>query len=82
MEYELDAMKAELAVMRVEKICMEAWLIAAESELEEKKKVLSEYKAMAKFADDLVSIFIKGGADKLDEGTMKLRLDRESYEGL
>lgn len=50
---------------------MEAWVMAKESELEEKKKMLSESKAKAKCAEDLVVAFIEGGADNVDEETMK-----------
>ncbi|KAK8628433.1 hypothetical protein V6N13_064140 [Hibiscus sabdariffa] len=49
----MPMMKAELEKMQEERKCMEAWLISAESALKEKKRMLSEYKAMAKLALDL-----------------------------
>ncbi|KAK8634113.1 hypothetical protein V6N13_014942 [Hibiscus sabdariffa] len=61
--------------MQEETKCMEAWLIAAESALEEKKRILSEYKSMAKLADDLLSVFMKesheNNGEELDEETTK-----------
>ncbi|KAL4376584.1 hypothetical protein GQ457_02G032660 [Hibiscus cannabinus] len=68
-------MKAELELMRHEKIYMEASLTAAESALQEKRRVVSMYKAMEKLADDLLDVVIEaGGVDngqELDEETIK-----------
>ncbi|KAK9017477.1 hypothetical protein V6N11_079956 [Hibiscus sabdariffa] len=68
-------MKAELEKMQEERKCMEAWLISAENALEEKKRMLSEYKAMAKLAHDLVSVFMEespeNNGEELDEETIK-----------
>ncbi|KAG4122151.1 hypothetical protein ERO13_D11G248800v2 [Gossypium hirsutum] len=73
----LERMKADLEKMREEKACMEACLIAVGIELEEKKRVLSEYKAMAEVADGLLGIVNEEDGDNvhigedLDEETMK-----------
>ncbi|KAL4379721.1 hypothetical protein GQ457_02G032680 [Hibiscus cannabinus] len=71
----LETMKAELEIMRHEKIHMEALLTAAERALQEKKRVVSMYKAMEKLADDLLDVVMEaGGVDngqELDEETIK-----------
>ena len=68
-------MKAELAMMKEKKICMEARLIAAENSLEEHKRVLSEYKAIEKLVDDLVDVVIEAGGDNLDKEIMKVLIE-------
>lgn len=70
-------MKADLETLREEKERMEAWLIAAEIALQEKKRVLSEYKAMTEVVDDLLVVVTEEGGDylyigeDLDEEKMK-----------
>ena len=59
---------------------MEAPLIAAKSELEEKKKVLSEYKALEKLADDLLDVVMEAGGDNLHENNGQ-NLDEEIMKG-
>ncbi|KAK8634109.1 hypothetical protein V6N13_014938 [Hibiscus sabdariffa] len=68
----LETMKAELQILRQEQIYMEALLTAAESAVEEKKRVVSMYKAMAKLADDLLDLVMEdSNGRELDEETMK-----------
>ncbi|KAK8628432.1 hypothetical protein V6N13_064139 [Hibiscus sabdariffa] len=58
--------------MRHEKIYMEASLTAAESALQEKKRVVSMYKSMSKLADDLLDVVIEdSNGRELDEETIK-----------
>ncbi|KAK8490904.1 hypothetical protein V6N13_064117 [Hibiscus sabdariffa] len=68
-------MRAELKTMRHEKIYMEALLTAAESALQEKRRVVSLYKAMAKLADDLLDLVMEAGGvyngQELDDETIK-----------
>ncbi|XVF30903.1 hypothetical protein REPUB_Repub16aG0098300 [Reevesia pubescens] len=72
----LEDMKAELGLMREEKICMETKLIAVESAVEEIKRELSDCKALQKWTNDLLDEIISplAGGDNvqnLDEETMK-----------
>ncbi|XP_022718965.1 glycine-rich RNA-binding protein 8-like [Durio zibethinus] len=72
----LEALKAELARMREEEISMKSLLRAAESALEDMKRVLSEFKAMEKLTNDMLDVFfieLAGGDNiqDLDDETMK-----------
>ncbi|XVF42499.1 hypothetical protein PTKIN_Ptkin01aG0368400 [Pterospermum kingtungense] len=79
----LETMKAELEMMREEKLCMEALLRAAESAVEEKKRVVSEYKAMKKLADDLLGVVLEEaeGSDNVRDNNGQ-SLDEETMKGL
>ncbi|KAK8634112.1 hypothetical protein V6N13_014941 [Hibiscus sabdariffa] len=75
-------MKAELQIMRHEKIYMEALLTAAETALQEKKRVVSMYKAMEKLADDLLDVVMEaGGVDNVDDSNGQ-ELDEETIKEL
>ncbi|KAL4378519.1 hypothetical protein GQ457_02G031740 [Hibiscus cannabinus] len=71
----LETMRAELETIRQEKIYMEALLTAAQSALQEKRRVVSLYKAMEKLADDLLDLVMEAGGvyngQELDEETIK-----------
>ncbi|XVF42501.1 hypothetical protein PTKIN_Ptkin01aG0368600 [Pterospermum kingtungense] len=78
----LETMKAELETMRVEKICMEALLRAAESAVEEKKRVVSEYKAIKKLADELLDVVLEDADDSDNVGENNGQsLDEEIVKG-
>ncbi|XP_039048867.1 keratin, type I cytoskeletal 9-like [Hibiscus syriacus] len=78
----LKTMKAELEIMRREKIYMEAFLTAAESALEEKRRLLTMYKAMAKLADDFLDVLVEAGCvDNVDESNDQ-ELDDETMKEL
>ncbi|OMP05717.1 GDSL esterase/lipase 5-like protein [Corchorus olitorius] len=53
-------MKAELEVMQEANIRMEVRLLAAETELQETRRVLAEYQAIQKMADDLLEVVLQG----------------------
>ncbi|XVF30897.1 hypothetical protein REPUB_Repub16aG0097800 [Reevesia pubescens] len=76
-------MKAELGLMREEKICMEAMLIAMESAVEEIKRELSEYKALQKWTYDLLDKIISplAGGDNVQDINGQ-NLDEETMKGL
>ncbi|XVF56975.1 hypothetical protein PTKIN_Ptkin06aG0164900 [Pterospermum kingtungense] len=84
----LKAMKAKLGRIREGNIRMDSRLIAAQSALLEKKRLLSECKAIAKLVDDLVdSVFELGGVDieehigeSLDEEIVKRLTDEALRE--
>lgn len=63
-------------------VAMKAWMIAEESELEEQKKVLSEYKAAEKSVDDLVDDFIEAVGDNLQKNGPRWSLDDETLKRL
>ncbi|KAL4378203.1 hypothetical protein GQ457_02G032740 [Hibiscus cannabinus] len=67
----MPMIKAEVEKMQEERKCMEAWLISAENDLKEKKRMLSEYKAMVKSADDLVSVFMEESPDNNGEEAVR-----------
>ncbi|XVF56992.1 hypothetical protein PTKIN_Ptkin06aG0166400 [Pterospermum kingtungense] len=80
---ELEAMKAELAMMREEKRCMDAGLIVAQSAVEEKKRLVSEYKAMVKLVNDMVDVVIdaEAGGDNFNQNSGQ-DLDQETMKSL
>ncbi|KAH1083225.1 hypothetical protein J1N35_022986 [Gossypium stocksii] len=77
----LEIMKAELEMMRNEKTSMEALLRAAESALEENKRVLSVYKAMGKITDELLDVVMATGGDNVNENNGQ-ELDDETMKEL
>ncbi|XP_021283133.1 uncharacterized protein LOC110415753 [Herrania umbratica] len=77
----LEAMKAELAIMREEKICMEECVAAAEIELEETKRVIEEYKDMEKLANDLLDFVLGAGGNDVQDNR-QVNLDEETIKAL
>lgn len=68
-------------MMRNEKTSVEALLRTAESALEENKRVLSVYKAMAKITDDLLDVVIATEGDGVNENNGQ-ELDDETTKEL
>ncbi|KAA3473132.1 keratin, type II cytoskeletal 3-like [Gossypium australe] len=77
----LETMKAELEMMRNEKTSIDALLRTAESALEENKRLLSVYKAMAKITDDLLDVVMATGGDNVNENNGQ-ELDDETMKEL
>ncbi|KAK5786011.1 hypothetical protein PVK06_040635 [Gossypium arboreum] len=77
----LETMKAELEMMRNEKTSIEALLRAAESALEENKRLISVYKAMAKITDDVLDVVMTTGGDNVNENNGQ-ELDEETMKEL
>ncbi|EOY10692.1 hypothetical protein SCA6_002921 [Theobroma cacao] len=77
----LEAMKAELEMMREEKIWMDECLAAAEIELEETKRVIEEYKDMEKLANDLLNFVLGAGGNDVHDNR-QINLDEETIKAL